>query len=334
MKLATIILAAGKGTRMKSPYPKVLHLLAGEPMVVHVLETARTLSPDRILVVVGYKAELVREALRNYPVEFVEQKEQLGTGDAVRRCEGALADFSGEILVLCGDVPLLRPETLEGLLAEHRRRKAVVTVLTAEVEDPFGYGRIVRDERGLVRRIVEEKDASEKERAIKEVNSGTYVFQADYLFSALKEIRPENVQKEYYLTDVVEIAVNRGLPVAAHRVPEATEILGVNSQEERARVEGIFQDRLRKKFMKEGVTLILPETVYLERRVRIEPGATIFPHVVLRGETRIGPEAKVLSFCYLEDVEVGPGAEVGPGLRLKGWQVPPGTRLIDWGFKG
>ncbi len=331
MKLATIILAAGKGTRMRSPYPKVLHLLAGEPLVIHVLETALRLSPDRVLVVVGYKAELVKEALRGYPVEFVLQKEQLGTGDAVKRCEEALGDFSGEVLVLCGDVPLLRSETLAELLAEHRQRQAAVTILTAEVEDPFGYGRIIRDQKGLVRRIVEEKDASPKEREIKEINSGTYVFQAKFLFSALKEIRPENVQREYYLTDVVEIAVREGLPVAAYRAPEATEVLGVNSQEERAQVEALFQERLRKDFLRQGVTFLLPETVYLERKVTIEPGATIFPHVVLRGQTRIGAEAKVLSFCYLEDVDVGPGAEIGPGLKLKGWRLPPGAR---WGGEG
>ncbi len=334
MGLVTIILAAGKGTRMKSPYPKVLHLLAGEPMVIHVLETARCLSPERVLVVVGYKAERVKEALVGYPVEFVYQKEQLGTGDAVRRCKSFLRDFSGEVLVLCGDVPLLRPETLKELLEEHRRREAAVTVLTAEVEDPFGYGRIVRDSKGLVRRIVEEKDATPQERSIREINSGTYVFEARFLFSSLDKIRPENVQKEYYLTDVVEIAVNEGLRVAAFRVPDATEVLGVNSQEERAQVEALFQERLRRRFMDKGVTFLLPETVYLERRVSIEPGATIFPHVVLRGRTRIGAEAQVLSFCYLEDVEVAPGAEVGPGLRLKGWRVPPGVHLRETGLLG
>lgn len=327
MALAVVILAAGKGTRMKSPYPKVLHLLAGEPLVVHVVETSLALSPQRILVVVGFKASLVKEALKSYPLEFVFQGEQLGTGDAVKRTEASLQNFQGEVLVLCGDVPLLQSETLEALLQEHRKQKAVVTILTAELENPTGYGRIVRGAGGLVQRIVEEKDATPEERQIKEINSGTYVFDKDFLFSALKEVRPENVQKEYYLTDVVEIAVKRGQRVAAYLISDPDEILGVNSQEERAKVEGLYQERLRRFWMRQGVTFVLPETVYLERRVSLEAGAKIFPHVVLRGKTNVGAEAEILSFCYLDDVSVGPGAIVGPGLFLKEAKVSPGKKV-------
>lgn len=323
MGLAVVILAAGKGTRMKSPYPKVLHILAGEPLVTHVVETSLALSPQKLLVVVGFKAPMVQRALGAYPVDFVLQAEQLGTGDAVKRVEHQLSDFQGEVLVLCGDVPLLREETLRSLLLEHRKQQAAVTILTAELKEPKGYGRIVRGNDGLVRRIVEEKDATEAERQIREINSGTYVFEKNFLFQALQEIRPENVQKEYYLTDVVEIAVKRGQRVAAWKVPDATEILGVNSQEDRARVEELYQARLRKFWMDKGVTFVLPETVYLERRVLLEPGVTVFPHVVFRGRTCVGAEARVLSFCYLEDVDIAPGACVGPGVFLKEAKISP-----------
>jgi len=327
MSLAVVVLAAGKGTRMKSPYPKVLHLLAGEPLVVHVLEAVLPLNPSALLVVVGYKADLVKEALKGYPVDFILQEEQLGTGDAVKRTSFHLSSFSGAVLVLCGDTPLLCTKTLKRLWDFHQEEGATVTVLTARLENPTGYGRIVRDERGLVQKIVEEKDASEAEKRIKEINSGTYVFEADFLFEALEEIRPENVQKEYYLTDVVELAVAAGRKVAALQVEDSEEILGINSQAELARAEKIYQKRSREKFMSQGVTMVLPETLYFERRVRIGPGTVLFPNVVLCGKTEIGPHCRLESFCYLEDVEVGPGAVIEAGSILRGLRIPPGARV-------
>jgi len=327
MSLAVVILAAGKGTRMKSPYPKVLHYLAGEPLVVHVLEAVLPLAPEEIFVVVGFKAELVEQCVRGYAVKTVYQKEQLGTGDAVKRVSPFLNGFVGDVLVLCGDTPLVTPSTLTRLLEHHRREAATVTILTAELSDPTGYGRIVRDEQGLVRKIVEEKDASPEERGIREINSGTYIFRAPFLFEALNELRPENAQAEYYLTDVVELAVRDGERVAALAVDDPTEILGVNSQAELARVEALYQRRLRQKFLDLGVTFIVPETIYLERKVRIGAGTVVFPHVVLRGETQVAQECRIGSFCYLEDVELGPGDEVEPGSVLRGIRVPPGTKV-------
>lgn len=327
MSLAVVILAAGKGTRMKSPYPKVLHLLAGEPLVVHVLEAVLPLGPESLLAVVGYKAELVEEALKDYAVKVVLQKEQLGTGDAVKRVRSHLQAFSGAVMVLCGDTPLLSTATLKRLWEFHREERATVTVLTARLDDPTGYGRIVRDERGLVQKIVEEKDASSVERKIREINSGTYVFEAGFLFEALQKIRPDNVQQEYYLTDVVELAVAAGQRVAALPVEDPTEILGINSQKELARVERLYQTRLREKFLAQGVSMVLPETVYLERRVRIGAGTILFPQVVLRGQTDIGEGCQVGSFCHLEDVEVGPGVVIEAGSILRGLRVPPGARV-------
>ncbi len=321
--LAVVILAAGKGTRMKSPWPKVLHLLAGEPLIVHVLETALKLSPARVLVVLGHKAHLVREVLKNYAVDFVFQKEQLGTGHAVLVTAPYLKDFSGEVMVLCGDVPLLTAQTLKELVTFHRKERAMVTLLTAELEDPTGYGRIVRAKNGVVERIVEEKDASPEEKRIKEINAGTYLFDKDFLFEALSQIRPQNVQGEYYLTDAVALAQEAGKKVSAFKVSNNEEILGVNSQFELARAEAIFQRKLREKFMANGVTFIRPESVYLERKVHLSPGAIIYPFVSLRGATFLAEGVVVEPHCDLKDVEVAAGAKIKAGSFLQGTKVPP-----------
>ncbi len=325
--LAVLILAAGKGTRMRSPLPKVLHLLAGEPLLRHVLETAFSLEPAEVITVIGHKAHLVEEALLPYAVKKVWQREQLGTGHAVLVTEPYLKGFRGDVLVLCGDVPLLRPDTLRGLIFYHHQEKATVTILTAEVSDPTGYGRIIRNKEGFVESIVEEKDASSAQKAIKEINTGTYVFKKDFLYQALKEIRPKNVQGEYYLTDLIAIACKSELKVAAMKVTDETEILGINSQFDLARAEKIFQQRLRKKFMAAGVTFIFPEAVYLERSVKIGAGSVIYPFVSLRGETFLEENVIIESHCDLKDVRVCAGAMVGAGNILRGRVVPPGVKL-------
>ncbi len=327
MSLAVVILAAGKGTRMKSPYPKVLHLLAGEPLIIHAIEAVLPIRPDRLLVVIGHKASLVKEILKGYPVEYVIQDQQLGTGDAVKRTKPYLRGFPGNILVLCGDTPLISVRTLEDFLCFHCKQQPAVSILTAHLKDPTGYGRIVRDQFGFVKKIVEEKDASDQERKITEINTGIYIFEAQFLFEALEDLRPENIQKEYYLTDVVEIAVREGKRVAATPVSDPIEILGVNSQTELAHVEEIYQRRLRRRLMEGGVSLILPETIYIERRVKIHAGAIIYPFVVIKGITEIGPRCIVESFCYLENVIMGPCAVVEAGSVLKDFTIPPSTRI-------
>ncbi len=232
VKTVVLILAAGRGTRMKSDLPKVLHPLAGRPLVGHVVETAKELSPEKIVVVVGYMAQSVKDALRDEALVFAEQKEQRGTGHAVMQAESALASFEGNLLVLSGDVPLVRADTLRELLALSGKTMAHVALLTAEAENPYGYGRIVRGVDGEVQAIVEERDATPNQKMIKEINGGIYVFDSRFLFDALRQLAPDNEQNEFYLTDVVKIALRSGNRVAALRLSDTQQISGVNRPEE------------------------------------------------------------------------------------------------------
>lgn len=238
-----VILAAGKGERMKSDLPKVLHRLGGKPMVEYVINTAKEAGAKRIILVVGHRWELAQNSLKHLKVEFVIQREQLGTGHAVLQTQKLLSDFEGDILILCGDVPLLKTETLKKLLKEHRRKKAVATVLTAILEDPSGYGRIIRDQRGMVQKIVEEKDASADQKRIKEINTGTFAFDRASLFSVLEKITNDNKQGEYYLTDTLKLLQDLKLPIWGMVTPDPSETLGINSPGELKEVEKILTTR-------------------------------------------------------------------------------------------
>jgi len=229
---AAVILAAGKGTRMSSDIPKVLHDVEGKPLVGYVIDAIRPLCGDRIYVVVGYRSESVREALAGENVQFVTQEQQLGTGHAVQQCEGVLRDFSGTVAVLNGDVPCLPTDTVRRFMDYHDSEEASATVLSAVFEDPTGYGRIVRDGEGRLEAIVEQKDADDKQKAIKEINSGLFCFDHDKLFEALSETRSDNAQSEYYLTDVIAILRGRGEKVLAHQVQDVRDVAGVNTDEE------------------------------------------------------------------------------------------------------
>lgn len=241
--VAVIILAAGKGTRMKSDLPKVLHPFAGEPLVAHVARTAREIA-DTAVAVVGYKAGMVRDALAGTGTLFAEQVEQLGTAHAVMQARAALNGFDGKVVVLSGDVPQVRAATVRRLLALAEESGAAVTLLSAECQTPTGYGRIIRDASGMVTAIVEERDANAAQKGITEINGGIYAFDASFLWRALEQIRPANAQKEYYLTDVVKIALAQGRTVAALKLPDIGEIAGVNTVDElaalnRARAESV-----------------------------------------------------------------------------------------------
>ncbi|MFH1386875.1 MAG: sugar phosphate nucleotidyltransferase [bacterium] len=236
-----IVLAAGKGTRMKSDLPKVFHPILGEPMLSYVLKTVAKLKPQKTIVVVGHKKELITDHYKDWPIEFVVQAEQLGTGHAVMQAEGQLRGISGNVLVLAGDVPMISKKTLKSLVEFHEKHQAVATDLTAELEDAGNYGRIVRDEAGQVLRIVEKKDATPEELKIKEFNTGTFCFNKEALFSALKEVKAENVQKEYYLTDTLEIMRRRGLPIAAYKTANYQETLGINTREELLQMEQMIR---------------------------------------------------------------------------------------------
>lgn len=246
-KQVAIILAAGEGVRMKSGLAKVLHQVSGKPMVQWVISAVREADVGRIILVIGHQRERVREVLRGEGVEFVVQAAQRGTAHAVLQAEAILQDFSGTLLVLCGDVPLLRAQTIRDLLKLHRSSNAVATVLTAELPDPTGYGRIVRNPEGMLERIVEEKDATPQERRIKEINSGLFCFQAPALFPALRKVRADNRQGEYYLTDVISIFRRENRRVAALLCPHPEEILGVNSPEQLSFVEKIMRNKLKKR---------------------------------------------------------------------------------------
>ncbi|MBI5177866.1 MAG: NTP transferase domain-containing protein [Nitrospinae bacterium] len=231
-RTAVVILAAGKGTRMNSDIPKVLHPLAGRPLVSHVVHTAKRLNPERIVVVVGYKGEMVKQALAGEEAHFAEQTEQLGTAHAVMQANTALVGFAGTVVVLSGDVPLVRAETIAALIALARGEVSPVAFLSTEVENPSGYGRVLRGGNGKVAAIVEERDATPDQKLIKEINGGIYAFDSGYLFAALKKVSADNDQKEYYLTDVVKIALAEGRKVAALKLDDSRQILGVNRPEE------------------------------------------------------------------------------------------------------
>lgn len=334
-----VILAAGKGTRMKSTSPKVLHRAAGLPLIDYVLRTASTARPTRTVLVVGHGADAVRQALSNRTdLRFALQDPQLGTGHALRQAEPELTGATGTLLLLSGDVPLLRSATLAALVKTHRETAAAATVLTARIDQPDGYGRIVR-RNGRIVGIVEHKDASAEERRIDEINSGIYAFDLGPLFAALKEIGSANAQGEYYLPDLVRIYRDRGLPVETVTVDNAREILGVNSRRELADVTSIINRQRNDALMEAGVTLVDPATVYVGPDVTIGPDTIIHAGVHLEGRTRIGSGCEIHSgvrivdsiledeviinnFCVITESTIARGAELGPFARLR-----PETRI-------
>jgi bifunctional UDP-N-acetylglucosamine pyrophosphorylase / glucosamine-1-phosphate N-acetyltransferase len=333
--LHVVVLAAGKGTRMKSARPKVLHPLAGRPLVEHVLRTVAQLSPQSTILVIGHGADDVRAALAaRAHLEFVVQSPQLGTGHALLQAESLLRERSGDVLVLYADVPLLQSATLARLLETHRAARASATVLTALFDDPYGYGRVVRDGRGRVVRIVEERDASGEDRAIKEVNSGIYVLALGPLFQALHQVAIDNAQGEYYLTDLVGLYHQRGLGIATLCLESPDELRGVNSRVDLAAIAAVLRTRKNRAVMLNGVTLEDPATTYIDEDVSIGADTVIGPGVVLEGTTSIGTgcriragarltnavignEVTILDRTIIVDSSVASGAAVGPFAHLR-----------------
>ena len=303
---AAIILAAGKGTRMKSDLPKVLHPVCGLPMVEHVVRALRGAGVDRVVVVVGHGGEAVQAAL-GASVEYAWQREQLGTGHAVRCAVEALAGFEGTIVVASGDTPLVDAVTMAALIEAHDG--ATLTVATAMLDDPTGYGRIVRDAAGRPQRIVEQKDATPEQRLIREINAGLYAFDAATLFRLLPLLSSENAQGEFYLTDLVGMASEEGLTVGTH-IADATLLAGVNDRWQLAEVETTFRRALLRRHALNGVTLRDPATTYVEADVVIGPGATIEPGCHLLGRTVVGAGAHLGPNAILKDATVGPNARV------------------------
>ena len=309
-QLGVIILAAGKGTRMRSSRAKVLHHLTGKPLLTHVIHASQRLHPSRLTVVVGHQAEAVQQACGGNGIRFSLQKEQRGTGDAVRAAQGQFEGFHGNILIVCGDVPLLTTQTLARFVTEHCDHNATLSVLTTNLSDPAQYGRVIRQPSGHVARIVEARDASEQELKVQEINTGIYCVSADFLFSALERLQPTNAQGEYYLTDIVALAVEAGLSTRAVLTPDFHEVEGVNSRQELARMETTRQEQLRRRWMDAGVTFEDPNTVYLSDEATIGQDTVIGPNTHLKGKTAIGSNCKIDGNAYIENCTVGDNVQI------------------------
>ena len=304
-----VILAAGKGTRMKSDLPKVLHKVAGISMLEHVFRSVSAIEPEKTVTVIGHKAELVEQVLAGQ-TEFVRQTEQLGTGHAVMMAEPVLENLTGQTLVIAGDTPLITGESLKNLIDFHINHKNVATILTAEADNPFGYGRIVRNQHGEVIKIVEQKDASDFEQQIKEINTGTYVFDNARLFEALKNINTNNAQGEYYITDVIGIFRENGEEVGAYTLKDFDESLGVNDRVALATAESIMRRRINQQHMINGVSFVNPDATYIDVDVEIAPEVQIEANVTLKGQTKIGAETILTNGTYIVDSEIGERAVI------------------------
>jgi bifunctional UDP-N-acetylglucosamine pyrophosphorylase/glucosamine-1-phosphate N-acetyltransferase len=322
MSNSVIILAAGKGTRMESDLPKVLHHLAGAPMLLHVMKSSATLEPEQLVIIAGHGADAVGAVARDYSetAQVVLQSEQLGTGHAVSQAKSALADCNGDVIVLYGDTPFVRPETLQALLAA--RKTADIVVLGFQAANAGRYGRLVM-QGSAVSRIVEYKDASEQERAITFCNSGVICAKADVLFSLLEAVGNDNASKEYYLTDIVQLANDRNLSVAAVHCDEA-ETMGINSRAELAEAEASFQSRKRMEMMALGVRLTAPETVYFAFDTVLGRDSQVEPNVVFGPGVTVENGAHIRAFSHVEGCHISSGAVVGPYARLR-----PGTELAE-----
>lgn len=327
MKVMAIVLAAGQGKRMKSKLYKVMHPVCGKPMVGHVLQTVREASCERTVVVVGHGAEAVRAYLGD-EAEYALQEQQLGTGHAVLQAEPLIGRETGTTIVICGDTPLVTSDTLVAMLKLHQESGAAATVLTAAFDDPTGYGRVIRGEDGTVKRIVEQKDCSAEEAAVCEINTGTYCFDNRKLFEALKQVKNDNAQGEYYLTDVIGILAAAGEKLQGYRTSDLAEAIGVNDRAALAEAERLMRERIVRKHLLGGVTLIDPSATYIEADVRIGADTVIYPGTVLRGSTVIGedcvigPQADITDAVIRDGVtvkhsvvdasEIGSGSAVGP----------------------
>ena len=304
-----IILAAGKGTRMKSSLPKVLHKVGGKTMLAQVLAAAAGAGVSRCAVVVGFGAEQVKQSVANkdLSVEWVIQQEQLGTGHAVQQAQALLNDGDGPVLVLCGDTPLLTGQLLQKLITEHQKEKAAATVLTAYLAEPSGYGRVIRGSNGQVLRIVEQKDATVAELAVQEINTGIYCFDRQPLLMALNRLTCNNQQGEYYLTDVIGILTSQQSKVAAIAAVDHRETMGINSRLQLAEAEKILRCRKLEAVMAAGVTIMDPSTTYIDDTVTIGPDTVIYPLTWLEGETTIGSNCEIGPNTRIQDSKLGDG---------------------------
>jgi len=333
--LAVAVLAAGKGTRMRSSLPKVLQPLGGKSLVERVFRATDSLNADRRIAIVGYCSDQVRASLANYPnlhpqIEFAEQVEQLGTGHAIQQLLEPLADFKGELVVLTGDSPLLRAETIQNLIDSHCQHKASATVLTAILADPTGYGRVFCDRDMQIERIIEHRDCNPEQILNQRVSTGVYCFDWQQLAEALPKLTTNNAQKEYYLTEVFDYLSS----VYANDLSDPDESLGINDRLQLAHAYEILQKRARDKWMRAGVTMLLPETITIDDEVELAPNVTIEPHSHLRGNTKVGSGTTIgpssmltnsiigenctVQFSVIEDSQIADNCRIGPFARIRG----------------
>jgi len=310
MSLGAVILAAGEGTRMRSQLPKVLHPVGGVPMVRHALHLAQGLGAEPVVLVVGHGAEQVKEATADLAPAYALQREQLGTGHAVLQALPHLEGGGDRVLVFYADMPLLRAETLAKLAAHHQEAGATLTLLTVVNEDSMGFGRVLRDPSGRVAAVVEERDCTPEQRAVRELNCGVYVFQAAWLRENLPHLERNPAKGEYYLTDLVAMASAQGEPVEAVQTGDVEEALGINNRVHLARAEAIMRRRINERWMLEGVTLVDPGTTYIEASVTIGQDSVIWPNTYLLGETTIGRGCEIGPGSWIVDSQVGDGCRV------------------------
>jgi len=314
--LSVIVLAAGKGKRMKSEIPKVLHKILGQPILYYVLTTIRKLSPKNIFTVIGYKKELISDYIKsNFPeVKIVVQEDQLGTAHAVYTAVEQKDNFGKDTLILSADTPLISAEILKELVEYKSSSESEACLITTEVPDPEGYGRIIKNDQGNIIRIIEEADASVKERGITEINSSIYCFQTKSLFENIKNIKTLNTQNEYYLTDIIEILVRNGGKVNCLKILDYTEVMGVNNRVQLSRLENIMQQRVNENLMKNGVTIRNPNSCYIESTVIIKKDVIIEPSCFIRGETVIGENSIIGPFCQITDTTIGKGTRINASV--------------------
>jgi bifunctional UDP-N-acetylglucosamine pyrophosphorylase/glucosamine-1-phosphate N-acetyltransferase len=340
--IAAIILAAGKGTRMKSKLVKVMHPLAGAPLIEYPLTAAQEANASQIVVVIGHQADALRDFFSDRKdISFALQEEQNGTGHAVACAAPQLQGFHGRVLILSGDVPLTEAATLRDLLQRHEEQRATVTVLTASLDNPFGYGRIIKNSAGEVTAIVEEKDATPDQRAIREINSGIYCVEADFLFAAVSQLGSDNAQGEQYLTDIIRMAVEKGLSCAAHPISDPLEVMGINDRVQLAEAEAVLRKRINEGHMRNGVTLRDPATTYLDQGTLIGRDTLVGPGVHISGRSEIGEECHIEPGVIIRNSRIGNRVVVKAGSVLEGAIVHdavsigpmahlrPGTELLE-----
>ena len=344
MNPTVVILAAGLGTRMRSDLAKALHALAGRPLIQHVLNAAAGVEPEKIILVLGHQADKVRSAVGEYRPEIVLQAEQLGTGHAVQQATEAISTGAGPVLVLCADTPLITSKTLQDVVDLHQKSRATITLVTAKVDNPFGYGRVVRGKSGVMR-VVEEKDATAAQKKIQEVNAGIYCFDRKFLLSSLMVLGKNNAQGEYYLPDTIELAKKKKHRVSAFLCRDSHEVMGVNSRFDLSQAEAILRRRINRQWMLEGVTMVDPDTVFVGNDVRLGRDVVIYPNVMIEGRTTVGngcvihpgtrivnsviAEKVIVKDCsVIEDSEIASLAVIGPFAHLRpGSLIGPRARI-------